>query len=143
MKNRIEQTNTGFIKKYGGDNAKYVSSFSKIRVFNSKNTATTLDGDSVERSEFLYIESYGLVKCMAYELHFIYIDPHSLDTPQRITGRWGIMCTCGSMGGVISYKEVKDLMTIDGLKGMVLGCLIHTQTKQDNNWGVHADGSHE
>jgi hypothetical protein len=143
MSNRADTYNKNFSKTQLGEMGKQVGSFAKIRTMGNKNTAITFDGDKVERSEFLYVEGYGIVTCIPYELHFIYIDPHSLDTPNRIKGRWGIMCTCGSMAGVISYNEVKGLMTIDGLKGKALGCLMHTQTKQDNHWGVHADGSHE
>jgi hypothetical protein len=135
--------NKNFAKQQMGEVGKQVGSFAKIRSMGDKNTAITLDGDMVERSEILFIEGYGIVTCVPYELHFVYIDPRSLDTPRRIRGRWGIMCTCGSMAGVISYNEVKGLMTIEGLKGKAVGCLMHTQTKQDNQRGVHADGSHE
>jgi len=120
-----------------------ITSFARVRSLNDKTSAITHDGDRVERQEFLYIDGYGIVPCANYELHFLYIDPRSLDTDRRIKGRWGIMCTCGSMAGVISLKEVKSLMTVDGMSGYIIGCIAHTDSKQKTGVGRHADGSTE
>lgn len=53
-------------------------------------------------------------------------------------------CTCGSIAGIISYNEVKHLMTVNGDEpGYVLACIAHTSSKQNAGVGTHADGSHE
>lgn len=114
------------------------TSYAKIRSFNSKNEAVTFDRLKVERTEFLYAEGYGLVKCVGYELHFVYEDM------SKKSGRWSFMCTCGSPAGIISYNEVKHLMTVTGLeKGFILACISHTTSKQNVGVGKHADNSSE
>ena len=134
----VTKTNTGFIRKYGGEVAKQVTSFSSVRTWNSKNKAITHDGLEVERMEHIYAEGYGLVRCIPYELHFVYEDK------SKKRGRWTFMCTCGSAAGIISYNEMKSLMTVDGTEsGYVLACLAHTSSKQNTGIGRHADNSHE
>ena len=133
-----EKTNFGYLKRYGGEVAKQVTSFATIRSWGNKNSATTHDGLRVERQEYLYAEGYGLVKCIPYELHFIFEDK------SKKTGRWAFMCTCGSIAGIISYNEMKSLMTVTGNEpGYVLACIMHTTTKQNYGIGKHADGSSE
>lgn len=116
-------------------------SYAKIRSFGDKNSAVTHDGDTVTRQEYIYDPDYGLVECIPYELHFIYQDPRSFG-PKAIKGRWGYMCTCGSPAGIISYKDMSNLITIES-KGFVLACLAHTASKKNTGVGNHADGSHE
>ncbi len=135
--------NIGYAKSHFGEMGKQVTGFASIRSFGDKNTAITHDGDKVERQELLYVEGYGLIPCTPYELHFVYIDPRSENTPRRIIGRWGLMCTCGSMAGVISYNELKTLMTVNGQRGYIIGCHAHTQAKHVTGVGKHADGSSE
>jgi len=54
------------------------------------------------------------------------------------------MCTCGSMSGIISYNEMKTLMTVQGTEtGYVLACIAHTNSKQQTGVGRHADNSSE
>lgn len=115
---------TGFakIQKWGGD----------------KNSAVTFDGLKVERQEILFAEGYGIVKCIPYELHFVYEDK------SKKKGRWAFMCTCGSIAGIISYKEMKQMMTVEGTEtGYVLACIAHTASKQNTGIGRHADGATE
>ena len=115
---------TGFarIKKWGGD----------------KNSAVTFDNIKVERQELIYAEGYGMVKPIPYELHFIYEDK------SKKKGRWAFMCTCGSIAGIISYKEMTQMMTVEGTEaGYVLACVAHTASKQNTGIGRHADGSTE
>ncbi len=116
-----------------------VAEFSKIKSWGGdKTTAITHDGIKVERQELLYAEGYGLVKCIGYELHFIYEDK------SKKRGRWAYMCTCGSIAGIISYKEMTKMMTVQGTEtGFVLACVAHTTSKQELGIGKHADGSTE
>lgn len=133
-----KQTNIGYLKRYGGEVAKQVTSFASIRSWGDKNKATTHDGLTVERMDHIYVEGYGLVRCIPYELHFVYEDK------SKKLGRWSFMCTCGSIAGVISYNEVKTLMTVSGTEpGYIMACIHHTTTKQNTGIGSHADGSHE
>jgi hypothetical protein len=134
----VETTNFSVIKKYGGAVGKQVTSFAKIRSWNSKNEATTHDGLKVERMEYIYAEGYGMVKTIPYESHFIYEDK------SKKIGRWVFMCTCGSLGGIISYNEMKSLMTVQGTEsGYVLACIAHTTSRQNVGIGKHSDGVHE
>ena len=110
------------IAKWGGD----------------KNSAITHDGLKVERQELLYAEGFGLVKCIPYELHFIFEDKSNRP------GRWAFMCTCGSIAGIVSWKEMSKMMTVNGTEtGHVLACVAHTASKQETGVGRHADGSTE
>lgn len=129
----VKQGNYKFLPENSG-----VSEFSKITGWGDKNSAITNDGIKVERQELIYAEGYGLVKCVPYELHFIYEDK------SKKRGRWAYMCTCGSIAGIISYNEVKTLMTVTGAEsGYILACIAHTTAKQNTGVGKHADGSHE
>ena len=148
MKNNVKQK----WKKVGEGNYKYFSDgafttsssstpkpseFSRIRTFNSKNSATTFDGLKVERQELIFAEGYGMVKCLPTTMHFIYEDK------SKKKGRWAFMCTCGSIAGIISYKELQNLMTIDGATGYVLACVAGVAHKQNVGFFRHADGSTE
>lgn len=64
-----------------------VTEFAKIQKWGGdKNSAITFDGLKVERQEILYAEGYGIVKCIPYELHFVYEDK------SKKKGRWAFMC---------------------------------------------------
>lgn len=128
--------NLKYIPKMGSSQTP-VTDFATIRSFGDKNSAITHDGLRVERQDILYAEGYGMVKCVPYELHFVYEDKSNKK------GRWAYMCTCGSIAGIIAWKEVKNLMTITGEHGYVLACIAHTSSKQNIGVGTHADGSHE
>jgi len=109
--------NLKYIPKMGSNQAP-VTDFARIRSFNSKNEAITYDGLKVERQEFIYAEGYGLVTCVNYELHFVWEDK------SKKIGRWAFMCSCGSIAGIISYKEMKQLMTVTGNEdGYILACI--------------------
>lgn len=131
-------TNSSFLSR-AGNVGREVKGFAKIRSFNSKNSAWTHDGLKVERQEFIYAEGYGLVRCANYELHFLYEDK------SKKIGRWSYLCTCGSIAGIVSYKEISGLMTpsMQNLGEYVMVCINHTATKQNTGVGVHADNSHE
>lgn len=134
---RTKANNTKYLHQMGSTQTP-VTDFARIRSFNSKTEAITHDGYKAERQEFFYAEGYGLVTCVNYELHFIFEDK------SKKIGRWAFMCTCGSLAGIISYKEMKQLMTITGNEdGYVLACIQHTDSKQKTGVGRHADGSHE
>lgn len=98
--------------------------------------ATLWDGTKVEREEFIFVGSYGLVKCIPYELHFIY------EIKDFSTAGWGLWCTCGSIAAVIGVKDYSKLMS-PAATGWVLACVRHTTIKQNDGIGQHADGSHE
>ena len=130
--------NLDLIRKYGGGVAHQVDSFAHIRSFGDKNTAITMDGNKVSRQEFIFAEGYNMVRCIPYELHFVYEDP------SKKKGRWSLMCTCGSMAGIISFNDMKQSMTVQGTEtGYVLACIAHTASKQNTGIGRHADGSTE
>jgi hypothetical protein len=137
------ETNFGVIKKYGGAVGKQVTGFSVIRSFGDKNTATTHDGDKVERQEYFYCGGYGMVRTAPYELHFIYQDPRAMDNhPRKIIGRWQFMCTCGSLAAIVSYKELVGLVSPE-LGEYILVCNHHMSLKKNTGIGRHADNSTE
>ena len=132
---QIKEGNYKLLSGMTGDKPK---DFARIRSFNDKNSAITHDGVRVERLEFLFIEGYGMVKNLPTSLHFCYED-----TSKKL-GRWVYMCSCGSPGGVISYNELKNIMTVDGTEvGYVLACLAGVASKQNTGIFRHADGSTE
>jgi len=127
--------NFRYLPKIGNDQQP-VQDFARIRSWGDKNSAITHDGVKVERRDFYFAEGYGMVRCVPYELHFIFED-----TSKKI-GRWAFMCTCGSIAGIISYEEIKSLMSVE-YNGYVLACIAHTSSKQNTGLGYHADSSHE
>lgn len=134
---QIKDGNFRLINNMGGGLTK-PQDFARIRSWGDKGSAVTHDGLRVERQEHIFVDTYGLVKCIPYELHFIYEDKSTQ------LGRWAYMCTCGSLAGIVSYNDMKSLMTVDGTEyGYVLACIAHLTTKQNTGNGYHADGSHE
>ena len=133
---QLEKTNMGYIRKFGGNVGRQVKSFASIRSWGDKNSAITKDGDRVERHDYIFAEGYNMVRCVPYELHFVYEDKSGK------IGRWGYMCTCGSIAGIISYNDVKELMSPE-YGEYLLACIFHTTTKQNTEVGRHADGSTE
>jgi hypothetical protein len=132
----VVQTNFSLLKKYGGKVAEQVTGFSRIRSFNDKNSAITHDGLLVERQEFFYAEGYGMVRALPTTMHFIYEDK------SKKIGRWIFMCTCGSLSGIVSYKEIKDFVTVEPI-GYLLVCNVGLTAKQNTGIFRHADGSTE
>lgn len=134
---KIAKRNLELTKKMGIVGSQ-VKDFARIRSWGDKGKAITHDGLEVERQDFFFAEGYGIVKTIPYELHFVFEDK------SKKKGRWAFMCTCGSLAGIISYNEVKHLMTVNGDEpGYVLACIAHTTSKQNIGIGRHADGSTE
>src|SRR3989304_5066219 len=111
------------------------ASFAIIKHYNSPNSATTLDGDEVERMEQVYWKAANrMVACAPYDNHFVYVDPSTKK------GRWNLMCTCGSPSIVAGYSAyIKDTSPTtkhqSSIPGELLVCYHHVQ------YGKHADGS--
>lgn len=131
-------TNSSFLSR-AGNVGREVRGYAKIRSFGDKNSAWTFDGLKVERQEFIYAEGYGLVRCLPTTLHFIYEDK------SKKPGRWAFMCTCGSLSGIVSYKEIRGLMTpsMENLGEYVLVCVHGLASKQNTGIFRHADMSTE
>lgn len=106
-----------------------------VRSIGDAKRATLADGTIVEREESLYIEPYGLVQCAPYELHFIY------KLPKHMMG-YGLMCTCGSIAGVVGY-DVYSKLSAPTFSGMIIVCVRHMTLKQNEGKGRHADDSSE
>lgn len=136
---KVTKNGLGIIKTvYGNDNplVKNVTDFATIRGWGDKNRAVTHDGLEVERQEYIFIDGYGMVRCVPYELHFIWEDK------SKKIGRWVFMCSCGSPAGIVSYKAMSGMMS-PTLGEYVLCCLAHTSSKDNTGIGRHADGSTE
>lgn len=143
MANKLRETNTGFIKQMG-ELGKQVKDFATIRSWGDKNSAVTFEGNRVERTDAIYCDGYGWVKTLPTTMHFVYFDPLCrTDSPKKI-GRWPLMCTCGSMAGIVSYDELKGLITMEQT-GYLLCCVMALANKQSPEVGKfkHADGSTE
>lgn len=133
MKN-IHQWNTDQLKsKQTGVNAAFPKAV--VRVIGDLKKATLVDDTVVERVDAIFVEGYGLVKCIPYELHFIY------EVPKHFKG-WKYMCTCGSIAGVAGAKAYSKLITPSG-SGLMLVCVRHSTTKSNEGIGHHADESTE
>lgn len=133
------KTGLGIVKTvYGKDNPllKNVTDFASIRSWGDKNSAITYDGLKIERQEYFFIEGYGMVYAVPYELHMVYEDK------SRKIGRWIFMCSCGSPAGIVSYKAMSGMMS-PKLGEYVMCCLAHTASKANVGVGKHADGSTE
>lgn len=106
-----------------------------VRSVGDAKTAKLYDGTVVERQDLIYVENYGLVRTAPYELHFVY------ELPKHMKG-WGLMCTCGSIAGVVGYAAYSKLAAPTDT-GMIIACVRHTAVKNNMGIGEHADGSHE
>lgn len=106
-----------------------------VRSVGDAKRAKLHDGTVVEREDSLYIEPYGLVQCAPYELHFIY------KLPKHMMG-YGLMCTCGSIAGVVGY-DVYSKLSAPTFNGMIIVCIRHMTLKQNEGKGRHADDSTE
>jgi len=113
-----------------------VRPISVVRSLGDLKSAKLWDGTVVTRKDKIWVDAYGtFVKCMPYELHFIY------EVPKEHRG-WGLMCTCGSIAGVSGAKAYKKLITPSDT-GLMIVCVRHSSTKDNTGVGNHADGSHE
>lgn len=132
----LKQTNTGYINQMG-ELGKQVKDFAKIRSWGDKNSAVTHDGLKVERTDKIFCEGYGWVECLGTTMHFTYEDK------SRKLGRWAYMCTCGSLSGIISWKELGTVMDIKGKEGYALACIMGVTNRQNTGIFKHSDGSTE
>jgi len=137
---RWESTKLGNLKYLPtiGSTQAPVTDFARIRSWGDKNSAITHDGLKVERQDLFYAEGYGIVKCLPTTMHFIFEDK------SKKHGRWLLMCTCGSIAGIISYNEIKSLVTVDGTEsGYILACVAGLTNKHHTGIFRHADNSTE
>lgn len=135
-KKNINQINHSLLEGMGNQTVSKPSDYARIRSWGDKNHATTHDGLQVERQDYIFVEGYGMVRMCPYELHFLFEDK------SKKVGRWAYLCTCGSIAGVVSYKELKGLLSPE-LGEYIMVCIHHMATKQNTGLGSHADGSHE
>ena len=112
-----------------------VRPYSKVRSIGDLQQATLWDGTVVRRQEYIFVDGQGLVKCAPYELHFIY------ETPKEHKG-WGLMCTCGSIAGVVGLNAYSKLAAPTDT-GKLIVCVRHTTLKNNEGIGRHADESTE
>lgn len=135
-KKNINQINHSLFEGMSGKLATKPSDFSRIRSWGDKNSAITHDGIKVERQEYIFVDGYGMVRTLPTTMHFIYEDK------SKKMGRWAFMCTCGSISGIVSYKELKGLISPE-LGEYVLACIHGLAHKQNTGVFKHADGSTE
>lgn len=130
----VNKWNMEQLKKNGVDAV--VRPYSRVRSIGDLQKAQLWDETIVERQEYIFVnDTYGLVKCAPYELHFIY------EVPASHKG-WGLMCTCGSIAGVVGLNAYSKLASPTST-GLMIVCLRHNSTKSNVGIGEHADGSHE
>lgn len=137
MRNKsINQINHSLLEGMSGQLATKPSDFARIRSWGDKNSAETHDGIKVYRQEYIFVEGYGMVRCLPTTMHFVYEDK------SKKRGRWTWMCTCGSISGIVSYKELKGLISPE-LGEYVLACIHGLAHKQNTGIFKHVDGSTE
>ena len=113
-KKTVTQNGLGIIKTvYGKENPllKNVTEFGTIRGWGDKNKATTHDGLTVERQEYIFVEGYGMVRAVPYELHFIWEDK------SKKRGRWVFMCfpSDTKVEMLDGYKNIQDVKIGDSV----------------------------
>lgn len=135
-KKSINQINHSMLEGLGSQPSTQPKEYARIRSFGDKNTAITHDGLKVERQEFIFVEGYGMVKVPSTTMHFVYEDKSGK------RGRWTYMCTCGSIAGIVSYKDIEGLISPE-LGEFVLMCVHGLSHKQATGIFRHADGSTE
>lgn len=135
-KKNISQINHPLLEGMSGKLATKPSDFSRIRSWGDKNSAITHDGIKVERQEYIFVEGYGMVKVPSTTMHFVYEDKSGK------LGRWTYMCTCGSIAGIVSYKDIVGLISPE-LGEFVLMCVHGLSHKQATGIFRHVDGSTE
>lgn len=106
-----------------------------VRTVGDAKRAELIDGTVVHRTDKIYVDGFGLVDCAHYELHFIY------ELPKQFKG-WGLMCTCGSIAGVVGIGAYSQLVSPTAT-GQLIVCVRHTTLKNNTGIGQHADGSTE
>lgn len=107
-----------------------------VRVAGQAKKATLFDNTVVHRKEIIEFwmgEQLTRVRIAPYYNHFCYV------TPKHILG-WSLLCTCGSMAGVVGFNQYKKdgspTSGGDGLEaGELLVCLSHAES------GRHSDNS--
>lgn len=129
----INKWNNSVLAKQGVKHK--AQSFKVVRSVGDAKRATLPDGTVVERKESIWVDGYGLVKCAPYELHFIY------EVPKHLPG-WGLMCTCGSLAGVVGFGAYSKLLSPTATGHMIV-CIRHTTLKNNEGIGRHADDSAE
>lgn len=132
---KLKSWNDGVLKRQG---IKQKSLSPKVvRSVGDAKRATLFDGTVVTRQDMIYVDGYGLVKCAPYELHFIY------EIPDAETHKgWGLMCTCGSIAGVVGLNAYSKFVSPTS-DGKMLVCVRHTAVKNNTGIGKHADESTE
>lgn len=137
MRNKnIAQINHSLLEGMGNQRFQKPTNYASIRSWGDKNSAVTFDGLRVERQEYIFAEGYGMVRCLPTSLHFVYEDKSGK------IGRWNYMCSCGSIAGIVSHKELRGLISPE-LGEYVLACINGLATKQNIGIFTHADGSTE
>lgn len=107
-----------------------------VRNLGDLQEATLWDGvTKVRRQDAIYVDGYGLVKCINTELHFVF------QTPKSMRG-WGLFCTCGSIAGVVGWSAYSKLASPVG-DGKIIACIRLLTTKKNTGIARHADGSTE
>lgn len=129
----ITEWNKKVLKRQGVNAS--VASPRVVRAVGDAKRATLQDGTVVTRVDMIYVEGYGLVRAAPYELHFVY------ELPKHMKG-WGLMCTCGSIAGVVGFRAYSKLASPTDT-GMIIACVRHTALKNNEGIGRHADGSTE
>lgn len=129
----VKETNDKFVKQMGNMGSQ-VKDFARIRSFGDKNSAITHDNVKVYRKSEIFCEGYGWVKTLPTANHFIFEDTSGKK------GRWIYMCTCGGLGGIVSYEELKGLITMEQT-GYVLACISALTAKQATGVYRHLDNS--
>jgi len=116
--------------------------FNIIKHRGNPETATTLGGVKVQKSEYVYYRrpDDGLmmaVKCADYHNeHFLYANP---DFNDGKLGAWFAMCTCGSPAVLIG-EGLSGGPDMAGHANQLLVCYVHQTSLKASGIGRHATG---
>jgi len=129
----IDKWNNQVLKSKGINQVSHAPKI--VRSLGDAQKATLADGTVVYRTDALWVDGYGLVKCAPQSAHFVYA------VPKNHKG-WGLYCSCGSIAGVVGYAAYSKLASPMS-DGKVVACL--RMLTEKNNVGVsrHADGTVE
>jgi len=106
---------------------KELPNFNIVRHIGDLKRIANLNGVIVERVDAIYHPDYGVVECLPYDNHFVYINPIQTDKQGNVMPAPKYLCTCGSEAIIVppvpGYAKLACKFWMDDF--MVTGIGVH------------------